>query len=85
MMGKLVMAAIGCLMLAAAPLAMGQGQSTPPKKEGTTAQKKQQERQNACNARANDQGLTNTARKNFVAACLKGNAAVGAQQQGQNR
>lgn len=84
-MSKLVMATLGCLMglmLAAAPLA---GEGPPPKKEGTTAQKKQQERQNACNARANDQGLTNTARKNFVAACLKGNATVGAQQKGQNK
>lgn len=84
-MSKLVMAALGCLMLAAVPLAVGQGQSTPPKKEGTTAQKKQQERQNACGARANDQGLKNTARKNFMTACVKGDPAVGAKQKGQNK
>jgi hypothetical protein len=75
MMAKLVMAAIGCLMLAAAPLAMGQqgqGKSTPPVNKGTSAQQKQQERQNACNARASNEGLKGTARKNFIAACLKG-------------
>jgi hypothetical protein len=76
-MSKLLMAALGCLMFATGVALAQPGQAVPQKKEGTAAQKKQQERQNACNARADSKGLTNSARKDFVTACLKGDPAYG--------
>lgn len=71
-MSKYLMAVMGGLMLA---MVAGQGQGTPPMNKGNSAQQKQQERQNACNARANDKGLSGNERKDFVALCLRGDPA----------
>ncbi|HKA40343.1 MAG TPA: PsiF family protein [Burkholderiales bacterium] len=71
-MSKYLIAVMGGVMLA---MVAGQGLGTPPVNKGNSAQQKQQERQNACSARANDKDLTGTARKDFISACLKGDPA----------
>jgi hypothetical protein len=50
------------------------------KKEPSAAQKKQQERMKACNERAGLQKLEGDKRKEFMSACLKGEAKGSASQ-----
>ena len=71
-MSKL-MTALCCLMLAASPLALAQDKAA--KKEPTEAQKKQQERMKACNAKAGEKKLEGDARKKFMSTCLSGDDA----------
>ena len=57
-----------CTLLAVAPIAYGQDKGKAP----TEAQKKQQERMNACNKQAGDKKLKGDERKKFMSECLKG-------------
>ena len=68
-MGKLMMAAVCSLLLAASSLALAQDK---PKKEPTEAQKKQQQRMADCNKQAGAKKLEGDARKKFMSTCLKG-------------
>lgn len=84
-MNRLI-AAICCLMLAAAPaFAQDKGKEEPkkgapaaakktePAKKGpSAAQKKQQERMKDCSAKAGDKKLKGDERKKFMSGCLKG-------------
>jgi hypothetical protein len=70
-MGKLIMAALCGLMLAASPLALAQEKA---KKEPTEAQKKQQQRMADCNKQAGAKKLEGEARKKFMSTCLSGDA-----------
>lgn len=65
-MGKLIMTLLGCLVLAASPLAVAQN----------AAQKNQQDPTTACGARANDQNLKGKTRSSFIDACLSGDPSA---------
>lgn len=83
---KKIIAALCCLMLAAAPAlaqdkAKGEAKkgapaaekkAEPAKKEPSAAQKKQQERMRTCNDQAGSKKLQGDARKKFMSECLKG-------------
>jgi hypothetical protein len=72
-MGKLMMAALCGLLLAASPFALAQDKA---KKEPTEAQKKQQQRMADCNKQAGAKKLEGDARKKFMSACLSGEPAA---------
>jgi hypothetical protein len=74
----MLVSALCVALLAASPLAQAQ-----EKKEPTAAQKKQQELMKQCNAKAGDR--KGDARKNFMSACLKGDAPSAAQTKQQQR
>ena len=66
-MGKLMML-LGCLMLAASPLALAADKDKVP----SEAQKQQQQRMADCNKQAGSKKLEGDARKKFMSSCLKG-------------
>jgi psiF repeat-containing protein len=67
-------AVLFCTLLAVAPVACGQDKGKAP----SEAQKKQQERMNACNKQASDKKLKGDERKSFMSTCLKGGQSKGA-------
>ena len=69
-MGKLMML-LGCLMLAASPLALAADKDKVP----SEAQKQQQQRMADCNKQAGSKKLEGDARKKFMSSCLSGDAA----------
>lgn len=62
-----------CLAFACAP-ALAQDKKDTPKKEPTAAQKKQQERMKDCNEQAAAKKLEGEERKQYMSACLRGEA-----------
>ena len=62
-------AALLCMMLVAAPLALAQDKGKG--KAPSEAQKKQQERMSACSKQAGDKKLKGNERKKFMSGCLK--------------